>query len=220
MTVLHVKNGVHFYNNRSFKGKQMTIATRIAPVFILSLTACSDVENDHDHHGHDHEAISKVILDLVSQADGSEQTINYTDPQSKNGGADANIVLASGTTYDLSITMQNDEEKPVEDITIEIIDESDEHQVFFTGSVIDDGAVTFTYEDEDSNGLPLGVDTTFTGVAVGSGDLTITLQHMAEQDGNRVKREGMADDVAAEGLAGIAGEGASDFSITFDLDVE
>ena len=200
----------------------MTLATRIAPIFLLSLTACSDVEKDDDHHGHDHdhEAISKVILDLVSQADGSAQTINYSDPQTKNGGADAEIVLASGTTYDLGITVLNDEEDPIEDITLEIIDEMDEHQVFFTGSVIDDGSVTFTYEDEDSNGLPLGLDNTLTGVAAGSGDLVITLQHMAEQDGNPVKRAGMADDVAAEGLAGIAGEGAADFSIAFDLVVE
>lgn len=200
----------------------MTLITRITPIFLLSLTACSDVEKDDDHHGHDHdhEAISKVILDLVSQADGSAQTINYADPQTKNGGADAEIVLASGTTYDLGITVLNDEEDPIEDITLEIIDEMDEHQVFFTGSVIDDGSVTFTYEDEDSNGLPLGLDNTLTGVAAGSGDLVITLQHMAEQDGNPVKRAGMADDVAAEGLAGIAGEGAADFSIAFDLVVE
>ena len=43
---------------------------------------------------------------------------------------------------------------------------------------------------------------------------------MAFEDGNPVKRAGMAADVAAEGLAGIAGEGAADFSIAFDLDVE
>ena len=200
----------------------MTLVTRFAPIFLLSLTACSDVEKDDGHHGHDHdhEAISKVILDLVSQADGSAQTINYADPLTKNGGADAEIVLASGTTYDLGITVLNDEEDPIEDITLEIIDEMDEHQVFFTGSVIDDGSVTFTYEDEDSNGLTLGLDNTLTGVAAGSGDLVITLQHMAEQDGNPVKRAGMADDVAAEGLDGIAGEGAADFSIAFDLVVE
>ena len=43
---------------------------------------------------------------------------------------------------------------------------------------------------------------------------------MAEQDGNPVKREGMADDVAAEGLAGISGEGAPDFTIDFPLSVQ
>lgn len=200
----------------------MTLATRIAPIFLLGLTACSDVEKDDDHHGHDHdhEAISTVILDLVSQADGTAQTVTYADPQSKNGGADGAIELTAGTTYNLSITALNEEEDPVEDITIEILDEDVEHQVFFTGSVIDEGLVTFTYEDEDSNGLPIGIDSTLTGVAAGSGDLTITLQHMAFEDGNPVKRAGMADDVAAEGLAGIAGEGAADFSIAFDLDVE
>ena len=200
----------------------MTLATRIAPIFLLGLTACSDVEKDDDHHGHDHdhEAISKVILDIVSPADGSEQTINYADPQTKNGGADAEIVLVSGTTYDLGITVLNDEENPVEDITLEIIDEMDEHQVFFTGSVIDDGSVTFTYEDEDNNGLPLGLDNTLTGVAAGSGDLVITLQHMAEQDGNPRQARRYGCRRGCRGLGRIAGEGAADFSIAFDLVVE
>ncbi len=200
----------------------MTLITRISPLFLLGLTACSDVEKDdhHDGHDHDHEAISKVILDLVSQTDDTEQTVSYSDPQHDDGGADGSIELESGTTYDLSITVLNDEETPVEDITLEILDEEDEHQVFFTGSVIDDGFVTFTYQDEDSKGLPLGLESTLTGESAGSGDLTITLQHMAKQDGNDVKRAGMADDVAEQGLAGIAGEGAPDFTIAFDLVVK
>ena len=201
----------------------MKVNTTILPLLALTLAACSDVEKDADDgdgHDHDHEAISKVILDITSQDDGSEQTINFSDPQTGNGGVDADIELVNGTTYDMSMTVLNDLEDPIEDITLEIIDEQNDHQVFFTGSAIDDGLVTFTYVDFDENDLPLGLESTLTGAAAGSGTLTLTLQHMAEQDGNPVKRDGMADDVAAEGLAGISGEGAPDFTIDFPVTVQ
>ena len=201
----------------------MKVNTTILPLLALTLAACSDVEKDaEDGHGHDHdhEAISKVILDITSQDDGSAQTINFSDPQTGDGGVDADIELVNGTTYDMAMTVLNDLEDPVEDITLEIIDEQNDHQVFFTGSAINDGIVTFTYEDEDDNGLPIGLDSTLTGAAAGSGTLTLTLQHMAEQDGNPVKRPGMADDVADDGLAGISGEGAPDFTIDFPVTVQ
>ena len=132
----------------------MKVNTTIAPLLALTMVACADVENDADDghgHDHDHEAISKVILDITSQADGSAQTVNFTDPQTGDGGTDADIELVNGTTYDMAMTVLNDLEAPIEDITLEILDEQNDHQVFFTGSVIDDGIVTFTYEDEDDN---------------------------------------------------------------------
>ena len=48
----------------------------------------------------------------------------------------------------------------------------------------------------------------------------MTLRHLALQDGNKVKREGMAEDVAEGGLSAIAGEGDNDFSIDFSITVQ
>ena len=184
--------------------------------------ADADADGGADGHAqdHDHKAITKVVLDITSQADGSEQTINFGDPQTGAGGVDTDIELVNGTTYDMAMTVLNDLESPILDITNEIIEEANEYQVFFTGSAINDGIVTFTYDDQDDNGLPLGFDSTLTGAAAGSGILTLTLQHMPEQDGNAVKRDGMADEVAAEGLAGIAGEGAPEVHIDFPVTVQ
>ena len=98
----------------------MKVNTTLAPLLALTMVACADVENDADDghgHDHDHEAISKVILDITSQADGSEQTINFTDPQTGDGGTDADIELVNGTTYDMAMTVLNDLEDPIEDIT-------------------------------------------------------------------------------------------------------
>ena len=195
----------------------MNIITKLTPLFILALPACSDVEEDGSGgHHHDHEVISTVVLNLTSQADGTEQEIRWVEGE----GQDQDVVLTNATAYDLSISALNELETPIEDITPEIADEADEHQLFFTGSAIDDGLITHTYEDSDGEGLPLGLENTVDAVAAGVGELTVTLRHLALQNGNKVKREGMAEDVAAEGFSGISGEGDDDFSIDFVIEVQ
>ena len=195
----------------------MNIITKLTPLFILALPACSDVEKDGSGgHHHDHEVISTVVLNLTSQADGTEQEIRWVEGE----GQDKDVVLTNATAYDLSISALNELETPIEDITPEIADEADEHQLFFTGSAIDDGLITHTYEDSDGEGLPLGLENTVDAVAAGVGELTVTLRHLALQNGNQVKREGMAEDVAAEGCSGTSGEGDNDFSIPFVIEVQ
>lgn len=194
----------------------MSLRLFLTPLALLALTACSDVEKDeHDHH-HDHEVISTVVLTFTSQADDAEQVIRWVEGE----GQDVDIALATGTIYDLSISALNELETDPEDITPEIADEADEHQLFFTGSALDDALVTHMYMDFDEEGLPLGLENEITAVTAGSGDLTVTLRHLALQDGNKVKRELMAEEVAEGGLSAIAGEGDNDFSIDFSITVQ
>lgn len=196
----------------------MPLRLFLSPLALLALTACSDVEKDEhdDHHHHDHEVISTVVLTFTSQADDTEQVIRWVEGE----GQDVDIDLATGTVYNLSVSALNELETPTEDITPEIADEADEHQLFFTGSAVDDALVTHDYVDFDEEGLPLGLENEVTAVTAGSGDLTVTMRHLALQDGNKVKREGMAEDVAEGGLSAIAGEGDNDFSIDFSITVQ
>ena len=73
-------------------------------------------------------------------------------------------------------------EDPAEDVTLEIVEEQDEHQVFFSAM---DLAVDFAYVDFDSNGFPVGTQFTLTTTNAGSGSVTITLIHepMKPNDG-------------------------------------
>ena len=99
----------------------------------------------------------------------------------------------------------NELEDPAEDITEEVIEEADEHQVFFTAS--SGLPLEFTYVDVDSNGNPLGtqfiVAPTSEG-ATGSGTITITLVHEPEKPN--------------DGLSTAGGE--TDIEVTFDVVVE
>ena len=136
------------------------------------------------------------------------------------------IVLQDATAYSLALEFLNEFEAEVENITPEIADEDDEHQIFFTGSAVTGPATTdnanavveHAYRDEDVNGLPIGLDNDITAIEAGSGDFTVTMRHMPLQNGNTIKTASAASDVASDGFSAIGGD--NDVQITFSLTVE
>ena len=194
---------------------------------LLLLTACSDVEeHDHDHHDHEHEVMTTISMTFTSQADGSSFEAVWADPENDGSPIIDDIFLVDGDAYDVSMGILNELEDPAEDVTPEISDESEEHQFFFTGSGVqgpatgtnDSAIVEHAYADEDESGLPVGLFNTFTTLAVGSGELTVTLRHMPPESDQDVKVEGLAESVAADGFGAIGG--ANDIEVTFNIDVE
>jgi len=203
----------------------MTRIHQLAPVFVLALSACADVE-EHDHHHHDHEVMTTVVLTFTSQADDSELEFIWADPENDGDPVVDDIVLKDAGAYDLSLSFLNEMEDPYEDITPELLDESDEHQVFFTGTGVQgpatgtnaDAVVEHVYADEDDNGFVVGFDNTITALAAGTGEFTVTLRHLPLEDGNTVKSADMADTVAESGFGAIGG--ANDVQVTFPITVE
>lgn len=204
----------------------MSQITRTGPLLLLALSACTDVE-EHDHHHHDHEVMTTVVLTFTSQTDGSEFEFRWADPEDDGDPVIDDIFLQDAEAYDLSlIFFLNELEDPYEDITPELLDESDEHQVFFTGSGVQgpatgtnaDAVLEHAYADEDGNGFSVGFDNTITALAVGTGELTVTLRHLPLEDGNPVKTEDMAETVADSGFGAIGG--ANDVQVTFPVEVE
>ncbi len=136
------------------------------------------------------EVIDRVTLTFTPMGGGGDPIVTVaTDPDGP-GPQDIeveNINLIENTTYDLAITVENTIEG--EDITEEIREEDDEHQFFFgwTGDIfsdptgngnIDNSTDPVNYNDQDDNGLPLGLSTTWTtSAAMGSGTFRIALKH-------------------------------------------
>jgi hypothetical protein len=205
----------------------MNLIPRITPLLLLVLPACSDVEKgEHGHHDHEHEVITTVILTFTSQADDSELEFSWRDADNSASPVIDDIVLQDASDYTLSVEFLNELEDPAEDITPEVADEDDEHQIFFTGSAVEgpatgtnaDAIIGHAYADTDANELPLGLDNTITTLAVGLGELTVSLRHLPMESGNPVKFEDMAEDVAAGGFGAIPGE--NDVQVNFNIAVE
>lgn len=198
-------------------------------LYLLSLVAlaaaCSDV-NDNTGGDNEPEVITTVGLTFTPQGGGAALDFKWTDPESDGSPVIDDIVLSDAEDYDVAVTFLNELADPAEDLTVEVRDESDQHQVFFTGSAVEgpatgdnaDAVVTHAYADTDVNGLPVGLESTFATDAVGSGSLIVSLRHLPLESGQAVKAEGLAEDVAAGGFSAIGGD--NDAQVTFTLDVE
>ena len=176
-------------------------------LFSLLAIGCADVEKPHDHH-HDHEHELMTTVELVfTDADGNATTSIWADPENDGDPVIDDIMLGLGD-YSLAFRVLNELEVPTEDVTPEIYDEADEHQVFFTGSAV----------EADDDGLPLGLINDVSVLSDGTGELTVTLRHMPPESGTPVKVDGLAEEVYEEGFTSIPG--ANDISVTFPVMVE
>jgi hypothetical protein len=182
---------------------------------ILLLAACGGDDTGPTNEG---EVITTVILSF--QGGATEDVFEFDDPDGDGGDPPTidPINIAAGT-YTVTVGFENRLEAPPEDITAEVADEADEHQVFLTGSAVDGPAsdqpgapLTHTYADQDSNGLPIGLENTIVAGS-GPGELTVTLRHMPPINDQPTKTADTAAAVRDGGFSSIGGE--NDVQVTF-----
>ncbi len=188
-------------------------------------TGHDDHEDHGDEDGHDHneaEVITRVELSFTPDGGGDAIVAAFSDPDGDGGmsGTSDPIVLAANTTYAVAVTFANELEDPAEDLTGEIEEEAEEHQIFFAGDAVG-GLLTHTYADMESayggnsvgDDLPVGLSNTIVAADAGTGSLTVQLQHLPEVNGEAVKVAGLADMFPS-----LPGE--TDASVSFDVTVE
>lgn len=187
------------------------------PALLLLLAACTDTTQPED--GDEGELITTVVLTLTPTSGGEAITATWADPEADGDPEVDAILLADAEDYALSVAFLDELADPAVDITEEISDEAEEHQVFFTGDAVEtDGILGHAYDDSDANGLPLGLVNTLETIAVGSGTLTVTLQHLPPEGDVVVKVAGLEDQVASGGVGAIGGD--TDVQVSFAVTVE
>jgi hypothetical protein len=101
--------------------------------------------------------------------------------------------LSTNTTYAGSLEFLNETQSPADNITEEVIEEAEEHQVFYT---ISTGLnITTTYIDFDSNGNPLGTAITLITGEASAGSLRVTLRHEPTKPNTGIDNAGGETDV-------------------------
>ena len=160
------------------------------------------------------EIITDVVLTFTSEDSSSVVTATAQDPDGE-GPLDLevseSIGLLPNTTYTLTLSLSNELEG--EDITEEIAEEDEEHMFFFAWTEglfaspegdgnIDNRDDLVDYNDEDENGLPVGLSTTWTtGDSVPSGTFQVVLKHQPD-----IKSE-----------TSTVEDGGTDIDLTFDV---
>jgi hypothetical protein len=188
----------------------MRLRAKVSALCLVALVACDDGANPPDPQ----EVITTVTLSFTPAGGGAAVTASFQDLD--GDGGDPPVVdplnLVTGTTYTATVQFLNELEATPEDITVEVADESDEHQVLFTGTAVNGPAsdqpgapLTHTYADTDANGLPIGLANMFVA-ATGTGTMTVTLRHLPPLNDVAVKTSDLAERVKTGGFASIGGE--------------
>lgn len=185
---------------------------------LLFLSGCDDddpVKEDVP------ELITKATLTFTPSGGGSAVVVTATDPDGEgiqDIQVDGPINLEAAKSYSLSIALINglaDPSDPQYNITDEVEEEGDEHMFFFswTNNVfsspagngnIDNRADEVNYEDEDGNGLPLGLTTSWTTASTSSGTFRIILKHQPD----------------IKSASSDSNTGETDLDITFTVNVQ
>lgn len=166
------------------------ILHRIAPLsagilaVALIATSCHMLHDPMDHddrdHHDDHDAVTTVHLELVAQGTTDTTRVTWEDLDGVGGNNPNRIdtlVLKSGTIYIGSVRFEDAKDSPVEDLTKEVLEEADEHQVFFS---VSNGIGQVSVLDKDGKGLPIGLVymlTTPQDRSESNGVLTVSLSH-------------------------------------------
>ena len=175
---------------------------------LLFIACSSDDENPEPVN--EEEVITTVRFTITSVAG---DTVVFQSQDLDGDGPDAPVNTVTGTIvastqYTGSVQFLNEFESPAEDITLEVLEEDDEHQVFYEFSATSGSTVTYT--DMDTNGNPVGVSVDFSsGVAAANNTSIITLIHEPNKSA-----EGVSDgDITNAG-------GETDVEVVFNFNVE
>ena len=162
--------------------------------FILGIIFFISCSKDDPDGINEQEFISNVVVDIASP-DGTIQTIDWD--LSETNAESINLKPNSNYTVELSFENRSDP-TDIEDVTLEIIDEADEHQVFFEFA---DVSVSVTSAANDTKDGSRGVllKSVWNASSSGTGIVRVYLIHQPTNF-NATTREGFGgfNDVAID----------------------
>ena len=183
--------------------KNIVILVYISSIF----AACSSDEDPVIIN--EEELITTVRATLIPEGGGAEVVLKSVDLDGDGPNEPTIEVIGTfnpNTTYAGTLKILNEVESPAEDITLEIMEEDEDHQFFFSFT---NDIATATYGDEDSNGNPVGVQFNLLTGAAGSSGFTIILRHEPDK---------AAADVNTGDITNA--EGSTDVQVTFNIVIE
>jgi hypothetical protein len=172
---------------------------------------------------HEHEVFTRVVLEV--KKDGETNFKKYTfeveghddhghddhgdddHGDDDHGDEHTEVELDTNSTYHVGIFFYNDSDPDnIEDVTLEVIEEADAHQVFYEMTEISGFSIAAASDDtKDSNGNPLFLKTSWTTASETSGDVMAYLIH---------------EPTSKTGSARADFGGATDVEIEFEVHIE
>ncbi|MBX7181605.1 MAG: hypothetical protein K1X82_05800 [Bacteroidia bacterium] len=132
------------------------------------------------------ELITSLVMNFTDSATQQVNTFQFRDPDGAGGNSPIvfdSLQLKSNSTYYVSILLLDESKSPVDTISNEVEEEGVDHQFFYNVTNV---SVQTSYEDQDANGAPIGLESKWkTGVA-GIGSVMVVLKHQpGEKNGSQ-----------------------------------
>ena len=170
-------------------------------LFIIVLASC---KKDDPVIPNEEELITTLIYTLTPDGGGNSVVLKFVDLDGDGGNPPiiTSDPLASTTSYTGTVELLNELVSPPGNITEEVIEEGEAHQLFYN---VSDTGLQIGFNDSDINGDPIGVETTVLTQQASVGTLTIVLRHFPKKP-----NDGTAEDAGGE----------TDIQVTFDMIVQ
>ncbi len=152
---------------------------KIALGILVSSAVITSCKKDKVEEPNEEQVITTMKLNFIPVGGGATLTYQFDDPDGPGGGiaTQDEIVLAPSKTYNVTVQLLNKTETPVADITTEVAAEADAHRFYYEPTA--GSNITVSGLDNDGNGVPLGITSTWATSAVATGKIKITLRHYA-----------------------------------------
>ena len=175
----------------------------------IAMLGCSD--DDTPEVINEEEVITTVILTLTPES--GEQVILTTIDLDINDNTPPETTVSGSflenTEYQGAVRFLNETETPAEEITDEVLEEADEHQVFYEIQEGLDIGIMYNDDQQDTQGNPIGLQIILSTGVASSGSLTVTLRHEPNKSA-----EGVSDgDITNAG-------GETDITTTFNVSIQ
>ena len=150
------------------------------------------------------ELVTTLKLTFTPVGGGSASVFIFRDLDGPGGATPDQfdrVVLNANSNYSVNTQFLNETGTPAEDITLEVLEEGDDHQVFYLPAGVN---MTFGSYNPDANSLPIGTNAIVATGSASTGSLRVVLKHKPGS-----KQAG--DDVNA---------GETDVDITFNASIQ
>lgn len=186
----------------------MRVLHLLSITFLMTLLTVTSCTVDEPVAPNEEEIITTLRYILTPVGGGDVVTFEFQDLDGDGGNAPSVVdgTLAANKTYTGNIELLNEAVSPVEDITVEIRAEAEEHQFFYETTAAN---LTIGYNDSDANNQPIGLETAVNTGAATTGTLTITLRHEPLKS---------AANVSTGDITNAGGE--TDIEITFNVTIQ
>ncbi len=163
----------------------MNFSKIIFPLALLLSISFFSACNDDDVIDPPEELITTLNYTLTPDGGGTAVTLSFQDTDGDGGNAPiiTGGTLVANTNYTGSVEVLNESEDPAEDITEEVAEEDEEHQFFYSSDI---SGLSFSYDDTDADGNPVGIKTMLSTGDAGSGNISVVLRHEPNKSGSGV----------------------------------